>query len=195
MDVYALVKFLHLVGVLLLFAATAIELAALRALRGAATVASARQALRSIAPLKRMFPAASLLILTSGLILVIMAWGWTTAWINVGLIALITASAVAPRLNGPRFAAIGRASAEAPADAPVTDAMRAAIADPVLHMTTVTLALSDLGVVYLMTAKPDLIASIVSMGIVIGLGLVAGHRWGGGPDRPAARPAPRGVAD
>lgn len=195
MSVYALAKFLHIAGVLLLFGATAIELAGLYGLYTAGTTGAARSVLRSMAVLGRLFPIASLAILASGLIMVVTVWGWTTPWILIGLAVLVGASAVAPRITGPRFGVIAGAAAVGSPDDPVSSALRAAIIDPILRATVLTLLATDLGVVYLMTAKPALVEALTVMAIAIGLGLLASWRWPVRPARPVSPALPQGVGD
>ncbi len=165
MTLYAFALFLHVVGVLLLFAAITSEGITLFQLRRA-TTASQVATWQGVAKLARVFgPASVVAILVPGLYMMATSWGWVP-WIAVGLIAWV-AIAVMGAVNGIRFSAVIDAAASDP------DRIRELHARPFAISWMTRLALS-LGIVFLMTNKPGLLWAVFSVVVAAGIGVVAG---------------------
>jgi hypothetical protein len=166
MTLHTLVLFGHVVGMLGLFLALAAEWQALRLLRDV-SASSAPGALALLRILPQLTGIAAGLIIISGLYLAQEVGVWTQAWVRLSLATMVVMAVVGGvalrplrrRLGQPRTTALALAR----------DLHQLASAALVQTSLQVRIA-TGLGVVYLMLAKPDLLASIA----VIGVALVAG---------------------
>ena len=79
----------------------------------------------------------------------------------------------ARRLSLTRRRAIARLAQEAP-DGPLPQALQQRIHDPILGTALQTVTILLLGIVFLMTTKPELIGSIIVMAVALVLGLASG---------------------
>jgi hypothetical protein len=139
MNWYQVVLFVHILGVLGLFMALAVELASMLGARRAHTIEAVRVWSSARGPLAIMFPVTSLLILCAGLAMTLDVWGWGHAWIDLSLALLILLSVMGARVNGTHAKRIAERAA----------------------------ALGALGIVFLMVEKPGWLGSVVTL--VIGL--------------------------
>ncbi len=174
---YNVALFVHIVGALSLFIAAGLEWVALDRMRRAQTAEQIREWVGALRPIKHLLEAGALMILVAGLYLAFVRWGWTTAWLDVALIAFLTMSVVGPRVIARRFGTIARLASEAP-NGPLSVELAWQIHDPVLIRAVRTLAMADVGVVFLMTLKPDLIGSLTVMALATALGLVVSRSSG-----------------
>ena len=181
--VYDLALFLHIVGVLGLFAALAIEGIALRGIRGSLTGDEARTWLGLLRPLRVVGPISLLLILIPGLYLAatIDTGG---GWIAAGLIGFLTIGALGGAVTGRRMAVIGPilGRAQGPLEGPASLASHDAA---LVASYAIRLALA-LGIVWLMTVKPDFVASLVVLGGAAVFGAIAARALAKAPVEPAA---------
>ncbi|HEX8728977.1 MAG TPA: hypothetical protein VF739_10160 [Ktedonobacterales bacterium] len=173
MSAYTIALFLHVTGVVGLFIALGVEMTCAIALRGARRVEQVRVLSGLMVGVERLFPISILVLVAAGLYMTITVWGFQTPWIDVVLGSLIIIGPTAPRINGPRAHAIKR-EAEATADGPLTAALRARVSDPVLTMSHSILLMLSLGFVFLMTNKPQLVTSLVTVLIALALGVGLG---------------------
>lgn len=174
---YNVALFVHIVGALSLFIAAGLEWVALDRMRRAQTAEQIREWVGALRPIKHLLEAGALMILVAGLYMAFVRWGWTTAWLDVALIAFLTMSVVGPRVIARRFGTIARLASEAP-NGPLSVELAWQIHDPVLIRAVRTLAMADVGVVFLMTLKPDLIGSLTVMALATALGLVVSRSSG-----------------
>ena len=121
-------------------------------------------------------PIASLLILAAGIYLVEVAWEWQTPWILVSLAALVVMGVLGGAVGARRLAAIEKATVEETAGS-MPPALQRQIADPVLLAAVQTASMLGLGVVFLMTTKPDLIGALITVAVAIVLGIVSAQFW------------------
>lgn len=169
---YTLALFTHIVGVLGLFICVSFELAGLFGLRRARLLEEIRAWNSLHQVITWAFPLAALLTLGAGLFLALDAWGWKVPWIDVAFFAFI-AMGLLGRLNASRHQQLHRALGEAPSG-PVPAELRPQLHDAVLWFSTLLLTALGLGVVFLMTVKPDLLGSLLALAITILIGLGAG---------------------
>ena len=179
MTVYSIALFLHIVGALLVFVTLAVEGIALRLLRRANTLEEARSAAALLRLNRIVGPISAFGVLIPGLYMTATTWGWIP-WILIalGAWALI---AVFGAVNGIRIVALERnLSGES---GPAAQAVRARTEDPVFVISWFTRAGLALGVIFLMTVKPDLagaaIAIVVAAAAGVGLGLAVTNRAAG----------------
>jgi hypothetical protein len=174
MSIYTIVLFVHIIGAIGYFLSIGIWLFILVGLRRAQRVEHVR-ALIKLNDLSGPFGAGSaVVLLIAGLYLALTAWSLLTGWILVALISLIlmvptTAALIAPR----RSAIVKQLAREAPGGE-LSEALERHIDDPILATVCTTVLTLLLGLVFLMTTKPNLVGSLIVMVVALLLGLAAG---------------------
>ena len=163
MNYYAIALFLHIVGALGLFVALGLEWTSLLLLRRATTTEQVRERMRIASGVRGVSGAALATLLVSGIYLTATVWGGV-AWIAVALGAMVLMAVLGAALSGPRMAAIGRAVENGPL---------APVPDPLLWVSMQTRVAVALGIVFLMTVKPDLNGSLLTIAVAAVLGLIA----------------------
>ncbi|RAQ97237.1 hypothetical protein [Thermogemmatispora tikiterensis] len=134
-DWYHLVLFLHIVGALGFFMGVAVQLTAMVGARQARTVEAVRAWCALNRPLAILMPITSWLIFLAGLALLLGAWGWHHAWLNMSLILFLLISLVTSQVNRAHGRRLGALLAHASAG-PVNLELRQALLSP-LHWTAV----------------------------------------------------------
>ncbi len=163
MNDYAIALFLHIVGALGLFVALGLEWTSLLLLRRATTTEQVRERLRIASGVRGVTGASLATLLVSGIYLTATVWGGV-AWIAVALGAMVLIAMLGAALSGRRLAAIGRA---------VEHGSLAPVPDPLLWVSMQTRVAVALGIVFLMTFKPDLNGSLLTIAVAAVLGLIA----------------------
>jgi hypothetical protein len=98
-------------------------------------------------------------------------WGFQTGWIDVALAGLLIIAPTAAATVQVRMGAIAQLARATP-DGPLLVALLARIHDPALWLMPQTATTLLLGIVFLMTNKPDLPSSLLVMAIALVAGLV-----------------------
>jgi hypothetical protein len=168
---YTIALFIHIVGVLGIFTSVALELASLFGLRRARLMEEVRAWASLHQVIAWAFPLAALLTLGAGLFMALDTWGWKVPWIDVAFFAFI-AMGLHGRFNVRRHQQLHRAMGEA-LSGPVPAELFPHLNDPVLWSSTLLLTAIGLGVIFLMTVKPDLLGSLIALAIAIIVGLFA----------------------
>ncbi len=172
MTLYPFALFAHIIGVLGMFIAIALEFTGMLGMRRARTIEQVRTwANLSVVP-EKVFPFSGLLILVDGVYMALVGWGWQVAWIDVSLLALILMFTLGPLINSHRPRMIHRAAGQAPAGS-IPQALARQIEDPVLWTCVQTLNMMALGVVFLMTTKPGWPGSLGVLVVSVLLGLLS----------------------
>jgi hypothetical protein len=177
MNTYTIVLFLHFVGMAALFIGYGLEWTASALLRGATTAGEARSWLRIYrGSLPVSGPGLLLLILTGGYMAGVTqrsAAGWViAAWIGI-LVALV----IGFGLLLPRFKKL-RLLLQAEGTAALSSEVLGRVKDPVIITLIRIRSMLAIGIVYLMTAKPELVPSLVVLLAAIGLGVIlAAPAW------------------
>ncbi|GHO46808.1 hypothetical protein [Ktedonospora formicarum] len=184
---YSYPLFLHIVGVVGLFIAISLQTASLIGIVHARTVEQVRVWCSSHKVLIRIFIISFLLTLLPGMHLTFNTWGWSTAWINASVVALLVLSGLGPLINTRRLRAIHKASLVA-SDGPIPDALARQSRDPLLWSSILGMNGLAIGIIYLMVLKPDLLGSIIALCISTLLGV--GIAWFVWRLRPATTPLP-----
>jgi hypothetical protein len=170
MNSYSIVLFLHIVGALGFFVALGLEWTSLRHLRHATTTNQIREWLRDATGVRRVGMASMLILLASGFYIMAIAQVGG-AWLIVAFWSLVLLSILAVALSFRRMAAIGRAvTAEGE---PVSPTLRYLLHHPLLWIAIQTRVAIALGIIFLMTVKPDLGGSLLTIGIAAMLGLAS----------------------
>jgi hypothetical protein len=170
--IYNLALFLHIAGVHGLFAGLTIEGIALGGLRHALTGDEARTWLGLLRPLRVIGPAALALILLPGLYLAanIDQGG---GWIAAGLLGFLVIAILGAAITGRRMLVVGPALGRA--QGPLTEEPLRLARDGGLATSYATRLAIALGVVWLMTLKPDSILSLLVLFAAGAAGVVAGR--------------------
>jgi len=170
MNDYSIALFLHVVGALGFFVALGLEWTSLRHLRRATTIEQVREWMRVPGEMGRVGMIAMLTLLAAGFYMMATVWGGV-AWLIVALGALVVLVVLAMALSRPRMAAIGRAlTAE---NGPVSASLHDLLHHPLLWISLQTRVAIALGIVFLMTLKPDLSGSLLAIVIAAILGLAS----------------------
>lgn len=169
MNYYLIAKFIHIVGAFGFFIVLGIEWLSLRNLRRATRPADVHEWTRVVRGVQRLGPPSMVAILLSGFYMMAVA-RMHVAWLVISFGTLIVLAVLAVTVTQRRVAAIGR-SLEA-----VTESIPASLPpllrQPLLWIVTQIRVALALGIVFLMTLKPDLIGSLLTIGIAALLGLV-----------------------
>ena len=174
MSIYNIVLFFHVIGAIGYFLGIGIWLFILLGLRRTQRVEQVRSLIH-LNDLSAPFSAASaVLLLVTGLYLALTAWSLLTSWILVALISLLLMVPTSAALIAPRRSAIVKQLAREAPDGELSRALERHLDDPVLATVCTTVAALLLGLVFLMTTKPDLVGSLTVMVVALLLGLAAG---------------------
>src|SRR5437879_109113 len=162
----------HILGVLGIFIATGVEHLVLWRLRAARTTQIVREWSLVMGWADKLFAGSGTLILGAGLYMTITSWDWGQAWIDVALGVLVLVSILGGGVNGSGFRAIARAAAPL-ADGPLPADLKRLIYRPALSLFTTVTAFLILGVVCLMTLKPDWpgALSIIAGALIVAVGV------------------------
>jgi uncharacterized membrane protein len=171
-SLYTVILFLHIVGAIGYFLGIGLWLFILLSWRRTQCVEQVRSLLH-LNDLSAPFAAASaVLLLGTGLSLALTAWSLLTSWILVALISLLmvptSAALIAPR----RSAIVKQLAREVPGGE-LSRALEQHLDDPVLATACTTVLTLLLGLVFLITTKPNLAGSLIVMLIALLLGLAA----------------------
>ncbi|HKD75783.1 MAG TPA: hypothetical protein VKB76_09820 [Ktedonobacterales bacterium] len=170
---YNFVLFAHVAGAIGLFSANSLAALGTIRMRQGQTIAQIRDGVNLTAGASRGIPISSLLILLSAIFLVLQSWSFATPWVLAALITMVLLAVGNNALNGRRMGAIRRAANTAP-DGPISSQLQALVRHPMIWFgVTVSNALL-IGVVFLMTVKPDLTGTLITLGVALALGIVLG---------------------
>ncbi len=168
MSLYDVSRYLQVVGAMGLFLSLGLEWTGLARLRETATAERARAWFLLLAVGRRIGPATLAAILLPGLYLAWEVWGFV-GWINVALGAVVLMAALAA-YNGIRLSNIEKEVGDA--TGPLPAPFLARLSNPLFLVSLRSRVGIVLGIVYLMTGKPDLVGSLLTIGIAFAAGLV-----------------------
>ena len=173
MSIDTLALFVHIVGAIGVFVGIGVWLFAVAALRRAQYVEQVRALAGLTVTSGNLAVGSMLLLVAAGLYLALTVWGWQTPWIDVATVSFVLLAPFGARVIEPRIRALAKAANEAPAG-PLPPSLAMRTHDPIvgigLHFYVAVL----LGIVFLMTTKPALVASILAMVVAAALGLASG---------------------
>jgi uncharacterized membrane protein SirB2 len=185
MTLYSNVLFVHIASALALFVGYGLEWTASALLRHASTTDQARAWLR----VYRVSPP----VTGVGLALLILSGGWLSAmtggmnqgWLIASVAGIVVALVIGFALILPRLRAIRRALPEG--DAPLTPEALLQLQSAALPTLIRVRAMLAVGIVYLMTAKPALGASLIVLAVAMVVGVVLSvTAWSRGVGKGAA---------
>jgi hypothetical protein len=173
--VYLTALFLHILGALGFFIAIGVFYACVLGVRRAQTAGSIKLWTGAAAGVSRiLFPISFLVIVIAGIYMVVTVWGEKAPWAGVALIAFIILGVAATLIQGRRMGALGQSAAREADSAPVTGAVWTQAHDPVTWISVNASAAFAIGIVYLMTLKPDALGSVIALLIALVVGLAFG---------------------
>jgi Predicted integral membrane protein (DUF2269) len=172
MSVYTLALFVHVIGALGMFTGFGTWFLGLIALRRAERVEQVRT-ITTLLPLAHSVGAASVvLVIIPGVYMALTTWSLQTSWIAVSIVGVLLAAPIGPTFIEPRVEAMGALARETP-DGVLPTELAARTHDPVLGTAMHTVSLLVVGIIFLMTVKPSLLASIITLASALLLGLLS----------------------
>jgi hypothetical protein len=170
MTLYSIALFLHIVGALGFFAVLGLEWMSLSQLRRAITAEQVREWLSISTRVGRVAMLSMLTLFVSGVYMVVTVWGGI-AWVLISLGSLVVLGVIATRLIGGRMAAIRQDITHEIGS--LSPDLYHALHHPALWIAIQIRVAVALGIVFLMTVKPDLVESLITIGISAVLGLIS----------------------
>ncbi len=170
MNIYSIALFLHIVGALGLSVALGLEWTGLWQIRNAVLPEQVRIGMGILKSTNKVgFPSMLAAVLT-GVYMVLKVWGWVP-WliVTMGSLALVIVLSVV--LSKPRMAAIGQALATEKGS--VSQTFHSLVNHPILWISIQTRVAIVLGIVFLKIVKPDLVGSLLTVGVAIVLGIAS----------------------
>lgn len=164
--------FIHIAAAAYLIGASLVAPRIGRRIKEAGTRAELLSWLDFLRIVTRFNPLVALVLLATGVHLGAAGW-WSSGWFAVSVAAWILSSALAGGVIKPAATKAAKAAAanvEAPIDAEV-ERLRNAKG---WHVSENVMLASDVAILWLMVAKPELVASIAILGIAIGVVALAG---------------------
>ena len=163
MDAYPLALFLHIAAAIVLIGGSILASPAIRAaVLRAETLKELRTWLAAGRPLATIDPLASFTLLGSGLYLTSAGGWWNAAWVQFAIVLWVVNLITATRVVGPamqRLAVTAATSSDGPVDTTVDRLRRTRRWSGGHHV----LLANDVGVLYLMTAKPGYLGGAVAI--------------------------------
>ena len=170
MNAYSIALFFHVVGALGFFVALGLEWTTVMQLRRATTAEQVREWLNASSGLRRVGMISMIALLVAGIYMMATVWGGA-AWIVVTFATIILLMILAMRVSAPRMSAIRQAvRAE---NGSLSPQLQQLLHHGLLQIGIQSRIIIALGVVFLMTVKPDLLGSLLTIGIAIVLGLAS----------------------
>jgi hypothetical protein len=180
MNTYSVVLFLHFVGMAALFIGYGLEWAASTLLRGATTAGETRSWLRIYRGSLPVSGPGLLLLIFTGFYMAGVTHLSGAGWVIATLIGIALALVIGFVLLLPRIKKLRAALPPEGTAALAGDAL-ARVQDPVITTLIRIRTMLAIGIVYLMTAKPMLVPSLVVLLAAIGLGVIlAAPAWSRG---------------
>lgn len=170
---YTLALFVHILGAIGLFVTVCLIVVAFVRMRQASTLEQLQEwaSVANVAGKSILF--ISLVILAPALYMVIIAWGFITPWVMAALITFVVLAIMGATMNGRTIErVVVMARTASPGHVP--DALRTQLLAPQLWLAEGVRLMLLLGILCLMTIKPDMLFStLILIGMLI-LGIVLG---------------------
>ena len=170
MNLETVFHYVHVIGAMGYATGAFVTLLGLFALRRTRLVEEARSLLEFLERIGSISGISLLVTILAGLYLTATEWGWLTGWIDVSLGSLVLLFAMGV-LMGTRRHAIALSLKDMP-DGPLPMGLLQRINDPWMGLGVYSMNTVLLGIVFLMTAKPSLVDSLITIGVSLVLGLL-----------------------
>ena len=165
---YRIALFLHVTGALLLFAAMAIEWLFVINIRKATAIENIKKSFFNYAKLKAIGSIAIFLILIPGIYMTALVWK-NASWILIAFIGMILLAVIGGALTGRKMKGIKKVVSN---ENNISAELRSLINDNSLILSLKIRTAVLMGIIYLMTVKPDLTGSILTIIISVILGFI-----------------------
>jgi hypothetical protein len=173
MSWYTLALFAHIVGVLTLFVSLAVQWLSTLRVRHAGSIAQVREWSGLAGGLGRLAPISGVLILGAGIYMTVISWSVLTTWVDVSIGAMVIMMILGMGVVGRRLKAIQRAASEALTNE-IDATLQTSVEDPALWVSMQMAVAVALSIVFMMTTKPSLTISVISVLVSLALGGVVG---------------------
>ena len=170
MDAYSVVLFVHIVGVLGIFVALGLEWTGLRQIRAALVPEQVRAWMGILNSTRRMGFASMGTTVITGIYMMLTDTG-LVPWLYVSIGALVLVILLSVVLTAPRMMAVGQTMAMGKGT--LTSNFYSLANQPLLRVSIQTRIALALGIVFLKITKPELVGSLLAIGIAILLGLAS----------------------
>ena len=167
---FSMALFVHIVGALGFFVALGLEWSGLSQLQGATPPEHAEAWMDVLGRSRRLGFGSMFLAVITGFYMMATDVG-AVPWLIVTLGSVVLLIVLAAALTGPRMAAIGR-TFTAQKTTP-SDAFRRLANHPILGLSIRVRTAVALGIVFLKVVQPDLVPSLLTIGVAILLGLAS----------------------
>jgi hypothetical protein len=102
-------------------------------------------------------------------------WGPSFAWLDVSLVVFVILAILGATFNARHFASLGQAALSTP-DGAVPETIRAQINDPMANASIVLMMALAVGIVFMMTTKPDLVVSLITVVVALAVGFLVAQQ-------------------
>ncbi len=170
MEIESIALFLHITGALGIFVALGLELTGLKQIRSAFTIEHVRSWMGILKNVRKMGFASMLATVITGIYMTVTDVGGE-AWIILTMAALVLVIVLAQAVTSPRMMAVGKALVAEKGQ--LSQTFHHLANNTLLSISIQTRVAIALGIVFLKTTKPDLIGSLLTIGIAVILGLAS----------------------
>ncbi|TMG54444.1 MAG: hypothetical protein E6H89_02690 [Chloroflexi bacterium] len=169
MTLYSIALFFHIAGALGVFAAPALDWVGITKLRGVRTVEQVREWAGVYGIVRALGGASVAALLIFGLYMTAVTWG-PTGWIGIGFLSLLFI-AVFGAVSGIRLSRVLAAAGSG--EGSLGEDLRRALQAPLFVASVRARTAVAIGVVFLMTVKPDAVGSLLVTVIAFILGIAS----------------------
>lgn len=167
---YRIALFIHVMAALTLFIAVGLNFVSMLRMRQARSTERLAEWARLGLLAGRMIPIAILFITGSAIYMVTVAWGWQTAWVDVVLATFIGHAIFVQAIENPRLSKLHKGALKAPVG-PTPLELHLLANDALLWTVDITVTTTTVGMIFLMSVKPDLVISLAAIGVTLLAGL------------------------
>jgi len=172
-DLYSIALFAHVSGAIGIFIGVGVWLFGALGWRQAQRVEQARLIARLITMAGNLVVGSLLLLVVAGLYMALTTWGLAVPWIDVATGSFLLLAPLGVLIIDRRVKAI-TTQARAEPDGPLSATLFTRLNDPAIDIGLRLYLATLIGIVFLMTTKPTLADSLISMAIALVAGAVAG---------------------
>lgn len=170
---YTLALFVHVLGVIGFFITVGLVDVSYVRMRRAVTIEQLREWVSAAQFAGKSIVFTSLVVVIPAVYMVIVAWQFTTPWVAASLITVIALAILGATVSGRTIERIA-AMTKTASPGPIPHELRVALAAPHLWLVEGARMTLLIGIVFLMTVKPDLLGSLLTLTIMLLLGLITG---------------------
>lgn len=171
MSLYALALFIHLVGVIGIFAGLATWLFGAVVLMRADRVEQVRVVAGAMGAVGNLVVVSILVLAAGGFYMGLTTWGIQAVWLDVATLAFVLLAPIGAFVIDPRVKAIVKLAREEP-DGPLPGKLAARTRSGFLLNSLLVYVVYLLGIVFIMVTKPALVEAMIAMVVAAAVGLL-----------------------